>query len=113
MIDTEGDFGFGKGKQLNRSKEKLWSGMEECRKKSRCERARGQRRTTAGLLTCVARRSGVAGAVAGAAETVPRLPATAAVLAVVGHTPVRGGGVNDSANLWGDTCTYAVIKQRS
>lgn len=41
----------------------------------------------AGLLTRVARRSGVAGAVAGAAETVPRLPAPAAVLAVVGHAP--------------------------
>lgn len=72
-----------------------------------------RQRTTAGLLTCVARRSGVAGAVAGAAETVPRLSASAAVLAVVGHTPAKGGGVNARANLWGDMCTYAVIKQRS
>lgn len=50
--------------------------------------------TTSGLLTRVACRSGVAGAVAGAAETVPGLPAPAAVLAVVGHTPAKGGGVN-------------------
>lgn len=50
--------------------------------------------TTTGLLTRVARRSGVAGAVAGAAETVPRLPAPAAVLAVVGHTPAEGGEVS-------------------
>lgn len=54
----------------------------------------------------MARRSGVAGAVAGAAETVPRLPAPAAVLAVVGHAPAEGGRVNAQANLWGDACTY-------
>lgn len=100
-----------KGKQLNRSKEKTEVAGRRVLWEEPLWASTRRQRTTAGLLTRVARRSGVAGAVAGAAETVPGLPAPAAVLAVVGHTPAKGGGVNVWATLWGETHTYKVLKQ--
>lgn len=85
--------------------------MEDLLDGSRREWAQGDSQRLQELLTSVASRSSVAGAVAGAAETVPRLPAPAAVLAVVGHTPAEVGGVKILTNLRGDACW--VIKQRS
>lgn len=77
-----------KRKRLNRSKGKRdgsVAGREPLRASTE---AAARKRRDSSVLTRVARRSGVAGAVAGAAETVPRLPAPPAVLAVVGHAPV-------------------------
>lgn len=79
--------GLEKRKQLNRWKGKPDGSVAEREPLRACTEAAARKRRDSGVLTRVARRSGVAGAVAGAAEIVPRLPAPPAVLAVVGHAP--------------------------